>query len=141
MSRDGKTPVLDKLKVIGIQEICEHLASGTSILDVARYYSVGYGTMATFISLPENADFYARAREIEADRYAEEIIEIADQATDAQIARLQVDARKWVASKKNKRKYGDHSTVDLNDVTEPKSREQLEARLAVLQAKAEKDLL
>jgi hypothetical protein len=40
---------------------------------------------------------------------ADEIVEIADNATpqDAHVARLKVDARKWVAAKLLPKKYGD----------------------------------
>lgn len=55
---------------------------------------------------------YERAREIRADLLADEIIEIADTATDSAKARNQIDTRKWVASKHYAKKYGDR--IDLN---------------------------
>jgi hypothetical protein len=48
---------------------------------------------------------------------ADEIVEIADNATpqDAHVARLKVDARKWVAAKLLPRKYGDRpAEVNVN---------------------------
>lgn len=60
------------------------------------------------------AAHYARAREGQADHYADEIIRIADEAEDAQIGRLRVDARKWVASKLAPKKYGETSTANVN---------------------------
>lgn len=53
---------------------------------------------------------YTRAREEQADHYADEIMEIADTATDANIAKLRIDARKWVASKLKSKAYGDKIT-------------------------------
>jgi hypothetical protein len=53
---------------------------------------------------------YARAREVQADTWADEIIEVADSASNhdtAVAARVRVDARKWVASKLKPRSYGD----------------------------------
>ena len=51
---------------------------------------------------------YARAREEQADHYADEIISIADNEDLApEDRRIMVDARKWVASKLKPRKYGD----------------------------------
>lgn len=53
---------------------------------------------------------YALAREDQADSYADEIVDIADAATtgeEAQIARVRVDSRKWVAAKLKPKKYGD----------------------------------
>jgi hypothetical protein len=67
----------------------------------------GFATVKRWLS--ENADFqaqYARAREEQADFYADEIIQIADTCTDTNKARLQIDARKWKASKLAPKKYG-----------------------------------
>lgn len=53
---------------------------------------------------------YARAREIQADTWADEIIEVADEAIDhesAAAAKVRVDARKWVASKLKPKRYGE----------------------------------
>ncbi len=50
---------------------------------------------------------YARAREEQADFYADEIVTIADTEPDAAIARVRIDARKWVASKLRPKRYGD----------------------------------
>lgn len=57
---------------------------------------------------------YARAREARADKYVDELVDIADEGSneDAQILRLRMDARKWAASKLAPKKYGDK--VDLN---------------------------
>jgi hypothetical protein len=75
--------------------------------------------------LKEDVNFsqqYARAKEMQADILASEIIEIADDASKDIISgengdygnsaavnrsRLQVDARKWAASKLAPKKYGD----------------------------------
>lgn len=56
---------------------------------------------------PEFSDQYARAREEQADFHVDEMIEIADTTDDPQKARLQIDARKWKASKLAPKKYGD----------------------------------
>ena len=51
---------------------------------------------------------YARAREEQADFYADEIIDIAnDTAILPEDRRIMIDARKWVASKLKPKKYGD----------------------------------
>ena len=64
--------------------------------------------------LSENEEFskqYARAREEQADSFADEIIDIADsvapEAGEVAKAKLQIDARKWKASKMAPKKYGD----------------------------------
>ena len=57
---------------------------------------------------------YARAMEDRADVLFEETIEIADSATPetVNVARLQVDTRKWYLGKVNPKVYGDSSRLD-----------------------------
>ena len=56
---------------------------------------------------------YARARALRMERWADEIIELADEPVPpgdnaaVQRARLRVDTRKWLMSKLAPRKYGD----------------------------------
>lgn len=64
------------------------------------------------LSVRELASDYARAQEFRADMWADEIIEISDTAEDQMKARNQIDARRWLASKHNQRRYGDR--VELN---------------------------
>ncbi len=56
---------------------------------------------------------YARAREAQAHREAEEIRQIADAATpeNVHVARLRMDARKWRAGKLAPKVYGDKLEV------------------------------
>ena len=62
---------------------------------------------------PEFRDQYARAKEESADALSEDILDIADDATeDVQRSRLRVDARKWLAAKMKPKKYGDRQTID-----------------------------
>lgn len=78
---------------------------------------------------------YARAREDQADYLAEEIISIADEAKDANLARLQVDARKWKAGKLKPKVYGERLQLD-GDMKVTLTDDQLESRLAQLLGKA-----
>jgi hypothetical protein len=55
---------------------------------------------------------YARAKEAQADYMADEMMQIADNTTDPQKARLQLDTRKWLAAKLKPKKYGDKQTVE-----------------------------
>ena len=55
---------------------------------------------------------YARAREMQADGYVDECVTIADQATDPQVARVQIWARQWHAGKMVPKKYGDRQHVE-----------------------------
>lgn len=84
--------------------------------------------MRWLAEFPDMREQYARARELQADAFAEEILEIADDATNDWMvrqsesggapaamvnhdhisrSRLRVDARKWLMSKMAPKKYGD----------------------------------
>lgn len=60
--------------------------------------------------MSNNANFctiIARARDEKAEHLAEEIVAIADTCIDPHKVRLQMDARKWYASKLAPKKYGE----------------------------------
>jgi hypothetical protein len=77
---------------------------------------------------------YARATEVRAEKIFDEILDISDsQEGDVYIdkdgkecinhniinrARLRVDARKWILSKMNPKKFSDKSQQDINITTE-----------------------
>lgn len=97
-------------------DVCEQIAQGKSLREICAADNMP-APSTICLWLRENADLaeqYAQAREQQAELYADEIIEIADNAKneDAQVARLRVDARKWKASKLAPKKYGDK--LDLN---------------------------
>ena len=101
------------------EKICEKIANGRSLRSICA--EDGMPPMKTIYRwLEANEEFrhqYARAREKQADYFAEEIIEIAD-STEAESAavskaKLQIDARKWAASKIAPKKYGDKSELDV----------------------------
>ena len=105
-------------------EICNRLSKGEGIIKICRddtmpAESIIYNWLldGKHKQFSEN---YARAREMQAERMAEEIIEISDAADAviksgaekksgayAQNQRLRVDSRKWIASKLLPKKYGD----------------------------------
>jgi hypothetical protein len=94
-------------------KVCRHIAEGESLREICE--AADMPSRETIrLWLKEHEDFvgqYARAREEQADHYADEIIEIADMATDAQLARLRVDARKWKASKLAPKRYGERQVL------------------------------
>lgn len=100
-------------------KICEKISGGLSLRAICAEPGMpARGTVYRW--LIENADFqdqYTRAREKQADYFAEEIIEIADsaEAESAAVskAKLQIDARKWAASKIAPKKYGDKQEIDV----------------------------
>lgn len=120
-------------------EICSRLADGESLRAICcddDFPSVG--TILRWVG--ENAEFreqYARAREIQAETHANDIVTIADGGKEDDSIktardRLRVDARKWVASKLLPKKYGDKVEVEHSGSVQTQTDEQLEARIQAL---------
>lgn len=112
--------------------ICEELAHGKSLRRICEAEGMPSDSMV-YRWLDQNESFreqYARARELQAEYYAAEIIEIADTCREGtktketkdgtfaetgdmvERSRLMVDARKWYASKIAPKKYGDLKQVE-----------------------------
>lgn len=117
------------------ERICAELVEGKSVREICVADDMP-GCSTVYRWLQSNETFreqYVRAREVQAERLAEEIIEIADDGTNDWMerqrkdgstetvvdqeninrSRLRVDARKWVASKLLPKKYGDRVTTEL----------------------------
>lgn len=125
--------------------ICERLADGESLRSICSEDMMPSKT-TVFRWLKSNSAFrdqYARARELQADGYVDEIIEIADEECiyvrklDGKLAdpddpddalleatfdrtavmrnKLRIDARKWVASKLRPKVYGDRIDSESKD--------------------------
>lgn len=92
-------------------EICNLIADGQSLRTICADDDMpNKATVFRWLAAHESfRDQYARARDAQADALVDEMIDIADaaDADNAQAARLQVDARKWVASKLKPKLYGD----------------------------------
>lgn len=111
--------------------ICAEIADGKSMRTICLQEAMpALSTIFDWIaSKPEFSKQYAHAREMQADKYAEETIQIADDGlndtyidadgnkrTDSDVvarSRLRVDARKWFVSKIAPKKYGDKITQEL----------------------------
>ena len=90
--------------------ICEGLADGKSLRSICS--SPSMPTKAcVFRWLAANkafADQYARARETQADSFADDIAAIADdEGLEPNDKRVRIDARKWLAGKLRPKVYGD----------------------------------
>jgi hypothetical protein len=94
-------------------KICERIAEGESLVNICRDPKFpSYTTVLKMLDQhDEFAGMYARARGEQAERFAMEIVEIADSCDDPAKARLQIDARKWMAGKMLPKRYGDK--IDL----------------------------
>ena len=93
---------------ISDDEIFKRISEGESLRGICE--AEGLPESTTRLRLrddPVLAAHYARARDAQADHYAEKIVHVADTATDASIGRLKMDALKWAASKLAPKRYGD----------------------------------
>jgi len=108
-------------------EICAQLAEGKSLRSICEADRFPTETAVRKWALEDRQGFssqYARARQIQYERMADEVVDIADSATpeDYNPARLRVDARKWILSKVLPKVYGEatllkHADPDGNALT------------------------
>jgi hypothetical protein len=123
-----------KYSVALTDRICERLMQGESLVSICSNAKMPTtGMVYRWLNkIEEFRDRYARAREIQADTLADQILDISNtpvlgittksgkdgvEITEGdmiQHRRLQVDARKWYASKLAPKKYGDKIEADLN---------------------------
>jgi len=110
------------------KDIAEGISAGKSLTSVLKAEGMPSYSMARHM-ITHSAEFramYDKAVEDRADKLAEEIIELSDAEMPeglrgpeasawVQQKRLQVDARKWVASKLKPRTYGDKIDVSVTD--------------------------
>ena len=142
-------------------QICEHIAQGKSLRTIAEMEGMPHqATIMAWLdgSHPDFSEQYARAREAQADKLAEETLLIADESsqdtyvdadgnvktnTEAiQRSKLRVDTRKWLASKMAPKKYGDKVAIggadDLGPV-QTVTKEMTDAERAVRLSRAIND--
>jgi hypothetical protein len=99
------------------ERICEKIAAGKSLRRICDEKAMPPKKIV-LRWLEENPSFaaqYARAREAQADSYADELIDLARRAdaTNAHAIRVQVDTIKWVVSKLKPKRYGDRAALEI----------------------------
>lgn len=134
----GGRPTLYSLELAA--EICSRLSAGEPLTKICRdTHMPAVATVYLWhVRHPEFLDMYARARLAQADTLADEIVRIADEpllgtkteftssakdgpstkVTEGDMIehrKLQVDARKWAASKFRPNKYGDKLDLTNSD--------------------------
>ena len=122
--------------------ICNRIELGESLRKILKEDSMPSSrTFFKWVDLDEEkVKQYARACELRADILFEEMIEIADTPIEGVVIetddngrtkekkgdmlghrRLQIDARKWILSKMNPKKYGDKLEIDQNIIDKRKN--------------------
>jgi hypothetical protein len=134
------------------QAIIDAISSGLSLSSAVKLEGMPtWSTVQVKIRTDEKyRELYDTAIQSRADYLAEQILELADSdmpdglfgpgaSAWVQQKRLQVDARKWVASKLKPRVYGDRLDVSVSDnrISVLGAIEQAQARVAIGMAKAD----
>ena len=97
--------------------IVDRLSQGETVLGLARTLGISHTAFYDWVDRggEARAAALARARARGGQSLAEETLEIADSASpqEAQVAKLRVDTRRWLASKMNE-EYGDKQQPLVN---------------------------
>lgn len=120
------------------EDICKLLMEGKSLRQICKRPSLpAISTVMEWLQRHEEfREQYAHAREVQAELLAEDIINLSDAVIEdgaaVAKARLQVDARKWYASKLAPKRYGDRiqheQKITITDLTD----EELDKRIKEL---------
>lgn len=120
------------------EDICRLLMEGESLRQICKRPSLpAISTVMEWLQRHEEfREQYAHAREVQAELLAEDIINLSDAVIEdgaaVAKARLQVDARKWYASKLAPKRYGDRiqheQKITITDLTD----EELDKRIKEL---------
>ena len=148
--------------------ICDRMMDGESLRNICQDEDMpNKGTVMRWLASNEEfRDQYTRAREGQAEYWADEMVTIADDGTNdwmdkqnskgevvgvtanneaIQRSRLRVDTRKWIAAKLLPKKYGEKIAVggdkDMDPIkTEDMSMKEVARRLAFVFAAGKKEM-
>jgi GrpB-like predicted nucleotidyltransferase (UPF0157 family) len=100
-----------------VDRICEEIAAGRSLNKICSEedWSPDKSTFYRWMYRhPQIRDKYARAKNAQQEYAAEDIMEIAYSATPEtyNVARLQIDAHKWLASKLLPKRYSEKQQIE-----------------------------
>ena len=104
-----------------VDTICEQIAMGRSLVNICAELDLSYSQVMVWLQkYPDFTDKYARAKEAQADWYADEMLSVIDNAksdrNEIERAKVKIEALKWIASKLKPKKYGDK--LDLTSAGE-----------------------
>ncbi len=106
-------------------DLCEFISTGGTLIDWCEIQgNPSHTTILRWLRTDDSfSSQYARAREDQADYFADEIKKIAREceADTAQIAKatLEINTNKWLAGKRKPKVYGEKSNVDLTSGGKP----------------------
>jgi hypothetical protein len=122
------------------EAICDQIMCGKTLHQICALDGMpSIGTLTRWLRQHKDFDaLYARAKEIQADILADEILDLADDPTiDPTRLRVRVDTRKWMAAKFKPRRYGERTAVELTGSVQALSDEELDRQIRDLLAEAD----
>jgi hypothetical protein len=107
-----------------VDRICEWISEGKSLRSFCRIEgNPGFQTVLDWLNDDDKIYFrskYARAREIQAEVMADELLEIADDTKPDQLKlahdKMKIETRQWIAAKLLPKKYGNIQHIE--DITQ-----------------------
>lgn len=119
IARKEATEVNKKIHQFGGElAIVDKISQGETVLGLARTLGISHTAFYDWVDRggEARAAALARARTRGGQSLAEQTLEIADSATpqEAQVAKLRVDTRRWLASKMSPDDYGDKQQPLVN---------------------------
>ena len=107
-----------------VDRICEWISEGKSLRSFCRIEgNPGFQTVLDWLNDDDKVYFrskYARAREIQAEVMADELLEIADDTKPDQLKlahdKMKIETRQWIAAKLLPKKYGNIQHIE--DITQ-----------------------
>lgn len=108
----------ERLEAIGIESICEYVASGESLRSWCIKNKLNQRTVLDWIEADKDRSaHYTRAREEREEQVFESLDDVSDRATTAETnvevagLRLKSDNIKWKLARMNPKKYGDRQIL------------------------------
>lgn len=91
-----------------LETICLRLAEGASLRKICSADDMPsrHTVQRWLLSYPEFEAAYRVARQMQADHFVDEIVDIADTESNAALAKVRIDARKWMAAILKPKAYG-----------------------------------
>lgn len=113
-------------------EILTKVASGDPVHKALKDLNVHESWIAWVLADPQRKEAYEQAQAIATEVYASEIIDISNQADteDMYLAKLRIDARKYMMERWNRKRYGEVKQLEVTNVVDiADAMEQAEKRL------------
>jgi hypothetical protein len=122
------------------ERICTEIAAGRPVFAICQedWCPSEFTVYRWLREYEEFSQAYAHARELQQERFAAEVVTIADSVKDAALARNMMDARKWYAGKVSPKKWGDKIEVDAKVEVTNAPTENLMAFLAMAENNGKK---